>query len=341
MGHTASPPRPELLALLRQVKATPEDEALRLVLADWLEEHGDAADRARAALIRTDAEWRGRPAPGHDETQQRLREQMQALERAYGSEWLGPLRQSNVQCQFHRGLIHVETNVGVVAAWRNRAWPQTEAWAWVERARLVNGTPADIAKLAESPALGSLATLELSAARSPGAAAALAQSPHLANLSRLEVTRLGAPGAGAVAVARSPHLGRLTALGLIGNGLRNEHVLELLEAPCLGQLTDLGLTGNSFSDEAVRALANCPRLANLKKLRLLYNEHLRDPALVTLAASPYLDNLEHLECAGRVNADDAQAFLDSPHLPRLRYVHGMWFDHLPAPLRERMRERFG
>jgi uncharacterized protein (TIGR02996 family) len=261
MGDASSPPRPELLALLRQVKTTPDDETLRLVLADWLDENGDAADRARAALIRTDAEWRRRSAPGHDETQQRLREQMQALERAYGSEWLGPLRQSNVTCQFHRGLIHVETNVGVVAAWRNRGWPQTEAWAWVERARLVNGAPADVTKLAESPALGSLTTLELRAARPDlASAAALAQSPHL---------------------------------------------------------------------------------ANLKKLRLLYNEHLRAPALVTLAASPYLGNLEHLECAGRVNADDAQAFLDSPHLPRLRYIHGMWFAHLPSPLRERMRERFG
>jgi uncharacterized protein (TIGR02996 family) len=340
MGHASSPPRPELLALLRQVKATPADETLRLVLADWLDENGDAADRARAALIRTDAEWRGRPAPGHDETQQRLREQMQALERAYGSEWLGPLRQSGVTCNFFRGLVHVETNVGVVAAWRNRAWPQTEAWAWVERARLVNGAPADVTKLAESPAPGSLAILELVVTRAdPAAAAALARSPHLANLSRLEVSHLGAEGS--VALTRSPHLGRLTALGLLGSGLRDEHVVELLEAPCLGQLTDLGLTGNSFTVESVRALASCPRLANLRKLRLGHNNGLREGALAALAPSPYLVNLEDLEWnGGFLREADAEAILASPHLRKLRCLYGVSCYFLSELLRERMRERF-
>jgi hypothetical protein len=228
----------------------------------------------------------------------------------------------------------------VVVAWRNRAWPQTEAWAWVEWAKLLNGAPAEITKLAESPALGSLATLELRAARhAPAAAAALAQSPHLANLLRLEVNFVGPEGA--LALARSPHLGRLTALGLIGDGLRNEHVVELLEAPCLGRLTDLGLTGNWFDEGAVRALANCPRLANLTKLRLMYNDALDDAALVALASSPYLEKVEHLEWVGRVGEAGALALLDSPHFRKLRYTYGLPYDHLPAPLRERMRERFG
>jgi uncharacterized protein (TIGR02996 family) len=340
MGHASSPPRPELLALLRQVKATPADETLRLVLADWLDENGDTADRARATLIRTQCELHRRSAQLQDETQRGLWEQARALERAYGSEWLGPLRQSGVKATFVRGMVHVETNVGVVVAWRNRAWPQTEAWAWVEWGKLLNGAPAEIARLAESPALGSLATLELRASGPDLAeAVALANSPHLANLSRLEVSHLGAEGA--VALARSPHPGRLTALGLLGNGLRNEHVLELLEAPCLGRLTDLGLTGNRFDEEAVRALANFPRLANLQKLRLMYNERLRDEALVALASSPYLGNLEHLEWTGWVREAGARAILDSPHFRKLRYLYSAGYDALPAPLRERMKERFG
>jgi hypothetical protein len=265
---------------------------------------------------------------------------MQALERAYGSEWLGPLRQSGVTCQFFRGLVHVETNVGVVVAWRNRAWPQTEAWAWVERARLVNGAPADITQLAESPAPGSLTALELVAARPDlaAAAAALAQSPHLANLSRLDVIHFGP--AGAVALATSAHLARLTALALLGNDLENQHVLELLEAPCLGQLTELGLTGNWLDDEAVRALANCPRLANVKKLRLMANHRLGDAGLVTLAASPYLGNLEHLEWTGHGGEAGVQALLDSPHLRKLRFIYGAPYGQLPAPLRQRLKERF-
>src|SRR5262245_59429136 len=48
------PPRNELLALLRAAKRQPDDDAPRLVLADWLQEHGDDEDRARAEYIRLD-----------------------------------------------------------------------------------------------------------------------------------------------------------------------------------------------------------------------------------------------------------------------------------------------
>jgi uncharacterized protein (TIGR02996 family) len=40
---------PQALALLEQAKETPEDDSPRLVLADWLDEHGDAE---RAEFIR-------------------------------------------------------------------------------------------------------------------------------------------------------------------------------------------------------------------------------------------------------------------------------------------------
>jgi uncharacterized protein (TIGR02996 family) len=61
-----APARPELTALLEACKDAPDEDAPRLVLADWLEEHGGEADRARAAFIRLQlrpwraaAGWRG------------------------------------------------------------------------------------------------------------------------------------------------------------------------------------------------------------------------------------------------------------------------------------------
>src|SRR4051794_17991657 len=44
--------RRELLSLLEACKQEPDDDAARLVLADWLEEHGDDADRERAEFVR-------------------------------------------------------------------------------------------------------------------------------------------------------------------------------------------------------------------------------------------------------------------------------------------------
>ena len=46
-------PPADLVALIDAVKESPDDDAPRLVLADWLEEHGGDEGRARAELIRT------------------------------------------------------------------------------------------------------------------------------------------------------------------------------------------------------------------------------------------------------------------------------------------------
>jgi uncharacterized protein (TIGR02996 family) len=44
--------RRELLSLLRTVRENPDDPTPKLVVADWLEEHGDESDRARAKYVR-------------------------------------------------------------------------------------------------------------------------------------------------------------------------------------------------------------------------------------------------------------------------------------------------
>jgi len=52
--------------LLAEIAANPEDDTLRLAFADWLDEHGDAADRDRAEFIRVQCElgvWSGRGHP--------------------------------------------------------------------------------------------------------------------------------------------------------------------------------------------------------------------------------------------------------------------------------------
>ena len=39
-------------SFLQAIREAPEDNNLRLVFADWLQEHGDEHDRARAEFIR-------------------------------------------------------------------------------------------------------------------------------------------------------------------------------------------------------------------------------------------------------------------------------------------------
>lgn len=92
----APPLHPDLLALLASCRASPADDTPRLVLADWLDEHADAAGlpsaadaRARADLIRTQVEL-DRPTldAGHAAE---LRAWEHRLLHAHAAGWLGGL----------------------------------------------------------------------------------------------------------------------------------------------------------------------------------------------------------------------------------------------------------
>ena len=68
-------PRPEVLALLADCKEHPEEDGLRLILADWLEENGSPPDQARAELIRCQVQLARLPAeePARSELGRRAR----------------------------------------------------------------------------------------------------------------------------------------------------------------------------------------------------------------------------------------------------------------------------
>ena len=94
---TAATPRPELIALLDACKDEPDDDAPRLVLADWLEEYGDESDRDRAEFIRLQIE-----RDGEDD----LSPREQALLHDRGPSWLWPI--IDVSCGgvlIHRGGV--------------------------------------------------------------------------------------------------------------------------------------------------------------------------------------------------------------------------------------------
>jgi uncharacterized protein (TIGR02996 family) len=93
---------PEVLGLLHAAKERPEDDGPRLVLCDWLEEHGDYA---RAEFLRLQLLL----APGSSldpERRASTRQRVQELLANYGGGWLGPLWQH--AGVWHRGLLMVE-----------------------------------------------------------------------------------------------------------------------------------------------------------------------------------------------------------------------------------------
>jgi uncharacterized protein (TIGR02996 family) len=85
---------PRLLALLEEARLAPDDEAPRLVLADWLEDHGGGA---RAEFLRLQVLHPQQAA---------AQERCQALLDRHGGCWLGPLwRWQARRLSWHRGLL--------------------------------------------------------------------------------------------------------------------------------------------------------------------------------------------------------------------------------------------
>ena len=89
-------------AFLQDILAHPDDDAPRLIFADWLEEQGDAAGVARAEFIRVQCALAG-PLPPERRAELMRREQQILNE--WGKEWVRPIRRLVRSWEFHRGFI--------------------------------------------------------------------------------------------------------------------------------------------------------------------------------------------------------------------------------------------
>jgi uncharacterized protein (TIGR02996 family) len=137
--------RPELMRLLQACKEAPDDDHARLVLADWLEEHGDENDRARADFVRLQVESgleKGRPGffCSH--------ERMWSKRKAAWAPFTAALKKKS-RPQSIRGLLSVSTTPTAAYSPEGQRWAGSEEWAWVER-------------LTASPKSGELVTLLVS-----------------------------------------------------------------------------------------------------------------------------------------------------------------------------------
>src|SRR5690349_20304098 len=98
-------------ALLQAIWAEPDDDAPRLVYADWLEENGRPD---RAEFIRVQCVLAG---SGLTLSQRkRLRARQDELWSAHRQEWLGVLRGSSLPWRFHRGFLERLAKTGYFRA---------------------------------------------------------------------------------------------------------------------------------------------------------------------------------------------------------------------------------
>jgi uncharacterized protein (TIGR02996 family) len=303
-------PRPPLaaeeIALLRGVAQHPDDDSIRLVYADWLEDNGQPE---RAEFIRL--------ALGPPQENRGLRAYVLSAE--HPCAWMDDLPEHPSFTWYggERGF-----NNGV-AIWDLQAFAR-EADAIFEAAPLQELTSFDnraaraIPDLLALPQLRRLKKLTLSKCPlSPAATEALARSPYLDGLTELEMNtcRLTPECLDALGAARS--MPRLRTLSLWDNNINPEGTRGLVNGPLAASLHSLDLTFNRIGTAGAVALAQSPQLSALRQLHLSYGA-LGPQGARALAESTNLPELTELwlsRCG--VGDEGAQAVAQSTQLQNL------------------------
>jgi uncharacterized protein (TIGR02996 family) len=297
-------------AFIQGILDNPEDDALRLVYADWLEDHDQSA---RAELIRVQIELAGMEKEAPDRA--RLDARQEKLLEAHGREWAGPFPRLVNEWEFERGFIseivvqvrgflkHAETlfRLAPIRTVRLRMSSTAEG---------EEGEPEEEEEEDESPA-------ELMPA--------LAQCPFLARLTSVDLSwlRFTIAGAGLKEFLSSPYLKGIRELTFMDEDATPEMARILADCPNLPGLKELLFEGDYYGflgDEGLEILARSRYLTGLTCLALGQSE-IEEAGVQALAASRNFRQLEILDLLNnQIGPEGARALAGSRHLGRLRQL---------------------
>jgi uncharacterized protein (TIGR02996 family) len=314
-------------AFLEAICENPADDAVRLVFADWLDDHDESE---RAEFIRVQVELAGLPPDSP------RRDQLEPRERALLAErrtvWLAEVPPfARKGAVFRRGFVE---KITVKAAQFVKGAKALFRVAPVREAWLTYRAPWGTTEIPD-PALAACAELEQLVSLRVGGylgsdsignqgVQTLVASPHLAKLEALDLSenRLTAPAV--QALAASPHLANLKSLNLAADlytdrdrMLGDEGAAALAASPHLAGLRELNLSHSRIGPKGAEALAKSKHLRNLARLDLSWNR-IGGKGGLALARSPSLANLTTLNVRHTgLDTGAVEALLTSSRLSRL------------------------
>jgi len=327
LSHTVPDP------LLAAVLAAPDDDAPRLVYADWLDEHGRPD---RAAFIRLQVELARVPA--YDPLREVLSRKAGRLLDLHQDEWLAELPDipGVTWGAFERGFVASVSVRSIsefdrVAAHVWAAAPvdtiefldpgrlgRTRQYAGVRKVRLQQLPSLRwLEDFGDSAFASTVRSLDLTALELENdGPTILAQANALGRLLELilDDNLVGVRGIQALARARF-RLTRLSVRGMRGAdaysndpAVRSEGVAILAASHRFRDLESLDLSGNEIEDDALATLVQSPHLLNLRELVLANNE-LTDVGLEVLADEGWEIRLANLDLSGNPIGDGGVAHL--------------------------------
>ena len=297
---------------LQQITADADDDALRLVFSDWLEERGEFD---RAEFIRVQVQRAS--LPSWDAAQVGLKIREQELLRKHSETWLKEMPEiPGVRWEgFRRGIVAVVSFASFDAL--RRSAHLCRAIAPIESVRVQWPRRRESAE--DFPQIAELRELTLTGRPFGSETSRLANSPQLTTLHVLKA--LGLDAQDLSQLAGSPHLKNLRTLCLASNGVGTDGVLSLTNAATMMNLETLDLTGpgyyESYYDNPLIDLAGMEALADWKGLKSvrslsLSGSDVRSAGLRQLLQSPNAIGLKSLSLrSGRLDDAAIAEFADA------------------------------
>lgn len=292
---------PGCAPLLYAVAERPWDDAPRLVLADWLEEHGDGPARARAGLIRLQCRQAASALTGERDA---LGLQAGELLRQHDSVWRegAPRMPRGWSLEFSRGLLE---HVTVCEPYPPPRRPRDFV--------------ADLEALGAAPLVVRCLRLEYLGGDPSASLPRLAGLPALAGLNALVLKERATFRNSVSALTASSLVGRLASLSL-------DWALSDEIGPLLRAAGEAGLLRLGSPAYFAGPVAACPQLACLRRLELSDGLSGREgqAAARDLAGSLYLGRLEQLRFEGRLSTASARVLAESTTLASLTQLGLKW-----------------
>ncbi len=300
-------------AFLDEIRSHPDNDNLRLVYADWLEERGDP----RAEFIRVQVERA--TLPEWDARQPWLRFRENQLVKQHGNAWRAelPVMEGVAFQEFRRGFVATAMfrNFGVLIS-------NTKICQDFGLEAATVGWPREEDDCEATTPLPGLRELSLSGrVMRENEVERLSVAPLLSGIQTLNVDDCQLTGYGFRGLLSSPHLGNVKALCVPGNAVGNQAIAGLKEATSLKSLEKLDLsetaaygrsrsTGDRYFEDSVLEASDLKALAawsGMKKLRslTLSGNAARGPGLRALLRSKNVAQLKELRL--RSNELDDQA----------------------------------
>lgn len=289
----------DLHDLIRACKAEPEDDAPRLVLADWLDDHGEAD---RAAFIRRQVAAPEEKAWGKDVTAE-----WAGAWRRWADNWQRENEGWVYPLHWERGFLRVgdyyrELYDGL-AAILNPPF----GWTWVEDIRFGSWHEGDWSPLIESPLF-----LELNRASfdsdhyAPVLVEPLSKSPNVSHLKYLGLFMVNVLDEGVAKLSQATHLARLRSLEISFGGIGERGSRAFARSEVWDLLESCHLRCNPLGDAGVAELARGRQRRFLRHLDIAHSD-VTDNGLTELSKSDRFPGLQSLEvgCGYSVRSPNA------------------------------------